>query len=329
MKKFFARRRYGKAIEEAAGLMEKRRGAEGREVLRRAAADAAVAFGDTGPDVATVRYVLAASELEDGELDAALEDARAAERAMATFTKETFSDAPSPARVRALIASILEKKGAPADEHEEALDKWAEAASAEGDFEGAGAAKNQLGLAAGRRGDRDTAAKHFLEALAHRTKHFGATGLPTLETLYNAATYRDAQRTLDVVAADLEKIASALESRKGARESELFESALHNLGALREEQGDVGAAETAFERALTAKEKRLGKEDLSLRPTLVRLAQLHHRHGRVVHALGLYDRALVIAKKQFPDDHPIVVALEAWRAEVTQGVGPEAVRRKN
>jgi hypothetical protein len=72
---------------------------------------------------------------------------------------------------------------------------------------------------------------------------------------------------------------------------------------------------------------RLGPTHTALRPTLVRLAQLHHREGRVIHALGLYDRGLAIAKKELGDEHPIVVAISAWRAEVTQGLGPEAIRR--
>lgn len=332
MRRFFARRRYQKAVDEALSLMSARKPAEARVVLRRAAADAKEAFGDAGVDVATVHYALAANELEAGELDAALANARTSEQALvltspAERKAAAPDEVPSLTKVRALISAVLERLGAPVEDLDRALLEWSDAARTDADDEAAGAALNQLGLALGRRGDREAAAARFLEALEHRTRRFGRDGLPTLETLYNAATYRDAARTLDVVASDLERIVSVLEGRAGSREADLYESSLHNLAALREEQGDVDEAERLFEKTLASKERRLGSTHASLRPTLVRLAQIHHRSERLIHALGLYDRALAIAKREHGDDHPVVVAIEAWRSEVTQGLGPAAIRR--
>ncbi|MBK8939821.1 MAG: tetratricopeptide repeat protein [Polyangiaceae bacterium] len=331
-KRFFARRRYRRAIDQALAAMTARKPEAAREALGRAVAAATVAFDGRGLDLATTLYALAANQLEAGLLDEALISARESDRVLADTPEQDRAgsapeETPSVARVRGLIAAILERRGVKGEEHETALLGWAEAARAEKDDEAAGAALNQLGLTLARRGDRAAAADLFLGALEHRTKRFGADGLPTLEALYNLATYRDEGRTLDVVATDLERIASTLEGRSEPRAAELKESTLHNLAALREEQGDYAAAEALFERALKSREVRLGPTHTALRPTLVRLAQLHHREGRVIHALGLYDRGLAIAKKELGDEHPIVVAISAWRAEVTQGLGPEAIRR--
>lgn len=333
MKRFFARRRYKRAVDEALEHLAERRTDQARAAMRRAAEAADAAFDGRGVDVATVRFALASKGLEAGALEEALDDAHTAERALSSMTVDERSqsapeEAPSLSQVRGLIAAILERQGVTGPDYDAALSAWAEAASADKDDEAAGAAHNQLGLSFARRGDREGAAPHFLSALEKRTRKFGPRGLPTLETLYNAATFRDSSRTLDVVAVDLERIVTALDRKRDKRESELFESALHNLAALKEEQGDTDAAQGIFERALSAKEARLGRDHIALRATLVRLAQIHHRDGRLIHALDLYERALVLARKEHGDEHPIVVAIEAWRAELTQGIGPEAIARK-
>lgn len=243
-KRFFARRRYRRAIDQALAAMTARKPEAAREALGRAVAAATVAFDGRGLDLATTLYALAANQLEAGLLDEALISARESDRVLADTPEQDRAgsapeETPSVARVRGLIAAILERRGVKGEEHETALLGWAEAARAEKDDEAAGAALNQLGLTLARRGDRAAAADLFLGALEHRTKRFGADGLPTLEALYNLATYRDEGRTLDVVATDLERIASTLEGRSEPRAAELKESTLHNLAALREEQGGL------------------------------------------------------------------------------------------
>ncbi len=327
MRKFFARRRYKRAIDEASELLRRGRGADARARLRSALADAKIAFDGRGPDVVTVLYALAASELEAGEIDEALRDAEAAEQVLEDESSEGSDDVPSRARIRALVASILEKQGSSPEAYERALTAWSEAALKERDDEGAGAALNQLGLVLGRRGDRDRAAEHFLEAIRLRTRTLGPDAVPTLESIYNGATFRGHAMTLDVAASDLERVIKGAKRDRSTRGRELAEAALHNLGVLREELGDVDGAREALGEALALRKARLGDDHPGLRPTLVRLAQLHHRRGDLVHALSFYERAITIAKSEHPEGHPVVVALEAWRAEVTQGVGPEALRR--
>lgn len=331
---YLAKRRFEKALAESLRHTERGEGDCARAALVRALSDADLAFGGAGVDVAAVHYALAAARLEAGELDVALEHGRAA--AVAMRSNVPPPDAKSPAgeeartlnvRIAALIAATLERSGAPVPEIEAALGEWSAAARRAGDDEAVGAAENQLGLALGRQARREEASGHFLSALQHRTRAFGADGLPTLETLHNAATFRDASRSIDVVGADLERVVKALQDRTGTRERELLESCLHNLAVLREEQQDMVAAETLFERSLSLREERLGPTHRALRPTLVRLAQLHHREGRIVHAIGLYDRALRLAREELSEGHPIVVALEAWKTELTEGVGPGALRR--
>lgn len=286
--------------------------------------------------MATVAYATAANELEAGDLEAAEAHAKLSEAALASQPANAAtrwnaaSDVPSLVRVRALVAAIRDRRRSDLEiedpAYEKALQGWADAAREAREDEPAGAALNQLALALARRGARDAAAPMFLDALAHRTRAHGPDALPTLETLYNAATFRDKTRSLDVVAADLQRVIQGTPG-SSKRERELHESSLHNLAVLREEQGDSAAAVLLLEQALAVKEARLSKADAALRPTLVRLAQIHHREGRLVHALGTYERALKIARAELGEEHPITVAIDAWRAEVTQGVGPEALRR--
>lgn len=330
------RRAHDQALDRAEAALAAKDADALVAALNEALSHARAAFGDAGPDVATVAYATAANELEAGKLEAAEEHATLSATALSSEPQDkatrwnAASDTPNLVRVRALIAAIRDRcRGDVETEdpaYEKALQAWADAARESKDDEAAGAAFNQLALAMARRGARDAAAQIFLDALAHRTRAHGADALPTLETLYNAATFRDKSRSLDVVAADLERVIAGTPG-KSKRERDLHESSLHNLAVLREEQGDAAGAVELLERALAAKEARLSSTDAALRPTLVRLAQIHHREGRLVHALGTYERALKIARSELGEEHPVTIAIDAWRAEVTQGVGPEALRR--
>jgi tetratricopeptide (TPR) repeat protein len=293
--------------------------------LERALEEGRAAFGDDAAELAFVLYALASRALEAGRLDEALRHGTALQRIVAA--SEAKSIEPDAAKSAALVASILERSKAPASALEEALADWAKAAVAAGDSRAAGDAENQLGLALGRRGEREAARAHFDQAVTHRQAAHGERALPTLEALYNRATFRDSTQSLADAQRDLERVVAVVEASTASRERELLESCLHNLGVLAEEQGDTLAAAKQLGRSLELREERLGREHVSLRPTLVRLAQLSHREERLVHALALYERALAIAKAELPAEHPIVVALEAWRAELTQGIGPLALKR--
>lgn len=295
------------------------------DALERALAEGRLAFGENAAELAFVLYALASRALEAGRLDEALRHGTALQRIVAANAGKPIE--PDAAKSAALVASILERSKAPASALEEALAEWAKAAADAGDRRSAGDAENQLGLALGRRGEREAARPHFDQAVAHRRAAHGEHLLPTLEALYNRATFRDSTQRLEEAQRDLEEVVAALEGSTVSRERELLESCLHNLGVLAEEQGDTLAAAKHLGRALELREGRLGREHVSLRPTLVRLAQLNHREERLVHALALYERALAIAKAELPAEHPIVVALEAWRAELTQGIGPLALKR--
>ncbi|MFO0548063.1 MAG: tetratricopeptide repeat protein [Polyangiaceae bacterium] len=327
--RWLARRRYEAAIGEAAEHEEQRRSGEARAALVRALADAERAFGREHHEVGCVRYALAASLLAAGEIDAAIPIAERAAETLAKNVGGPFAAGdPTEASARALIAAALDRAGADDERQRAALTEWADAARRCGDDEGAGSAENQLGLLEGRAGRREAASEHFGRALEHRERAHGPRAIATLETMYNRATFRSAERSLTDVERDLSSVIDALDGKTGTREGELLESALHNLAVLFEERADDDRALTLYQRSLKAREARLGPMSRELRPTLARLAQLHHRAGRVVHALPFYDRALSLARAELPDDHPVVVALAAWRAELTEGVGPTALARR-
>jgi tetratricopeptide (TPR) repeat protein len=322
--RFLAKRRFEAAVQAAASALDSQ-GAPVEAALELALAEGRRAFGDDAPELAFVLYALASRALEGGRHDEALRHATALQRIVGASGGKPIE--PDAAKSAALVAAVLERSKAPASALEEALADWAKAAADAGDRQAAGDAENQLGLALGRRGEREAARAHFDEAVSHRRAAHGAHAVPTLEALYNRATFRDATQSLDDAKRDLEQVVAGLSGSTKARERDLLESCLHNLGVLAEEQGDSLAAAEQLGRSLELREERLGREHASLRPTLVRLAQLNHREQRLVHALALYERALAIAKAELPAEHPIVVALEAWRAELTQGIGPLALKR--
>lgn len=319
-----AKRRFEAAVQAAASALDGGGPAVDAE-LERALGEGHLAFGEDAAELAFVRYALASRALEAGRTEEALRHGTVLRRIVAANRDKPIE--PDAEKSAALVASILERSKAPASAIEEALSDWAAAALESDAFGPAGDAENQLGLALGRRGEREAARTHFDRAVEHRVRAHGARALPTLEAIYNRATFRDASRSLDEAKRDLEQVANAVEKGDSSRERELFESCLHNLGVLAEEQGDAITAAKHLGRALELREQRLGREHVSLRPTLVRLAQLNHREERLVHALALYERALAIAKSELSPEHPIVVALDAWRAELTQGVGPLALKR--
>lgn len=327
IRRILAKRRFRAAINEAARLLDAGSPHQVEDALVRALGFGQQAFGDASHELAFVHFALASRALERGALERASEHASALERIAEASAADGRSIEPDAVKIAALSAAVAERTGAPYGELEAKLARWAQLAEQAADPAEAGNAENQLGLSLGRRGERALAREHFDRALAHRRRAAGEQALVVLETLYNRATFRDEALPLETVASDLERLVRELEGRASERERELCESALHNLAVLCEERAQTDEARTLFDRALALREQRVGKEHPSLRPTLVRLGQLAHREGHLVFALSYYERAHAIARAELGERHPVVIALEAWRSELTEGVGPAALKR--
>jgi tetratricopeptide (TPR) repeat protein len=316
-----ARRDFEGAIEEAATRV----GAGGpklRSALERALARGADAFGATSSELAAPLYALAAHALSEGDLDGAQANA---ERLDQIQTLHPDLAEPSRVQTKEILAAVELRRRPDSTTAKVALEAWARAAEETGDRAAAGDAWNQLALTLARAGERDVAATLFEKAKRHRIAHAGPDAKVTLETIFNAATYRSSKDPIDEAEASLRHVVKTLETEE--RAPPLLASALHNLAVLREERGDLDEAKLLFLRALQTFERLEGPAAAALRPTLVRTALLHHREGAVLLAIEAYDRAYEIATREHGKDHPIPVAIQAWKAELTEGLGPNAVER--
>lgn len=274
-------------------------------------------FGRRSHALSLPLYGLASAHLARGEHAAAEVLLR---RALDDLDEPTSAAEGAPrARLLEMLASIVLRGGAQLDSTETLLRRWVDACrvAEPAEPEALAGALNQLGLFLGRRDKRDEARTAFDEALRLRRRE-APRHRAVAEVLYNAATFRPAARPLDEVRADLEE-ALGLVTGEDPDERALRASVLHNLGVVLEELGDAEAAQARLSEALEVGEALRGAGDPTLRPTLVRLAQLHHRQGRILFALPLYERALSIAKVELGAEHAIVRAIEAWKRELTEG----------
>lgn len=323
-----ARRAFEQSIDEAASIVSSADASPDRskrlhETLIEALKHGAEAFGPTSVELAAPLYAIAAHELSQDRLDDA--KAHASELVAIAEAEPAKMKEPTMVAVRGLAAAISSRTDPAGTKTKVALEAWAQEAEKANDAESAGAAWNQLALLVARAGDRGVASALFDKAKKHRITAHGDKGLATLETLFNAATYRSDVLPLDDAEADLRTVVKELEHRPES--VSLRSSALHNLAVLREERGDLDEAKRLFARALELLEAAHGKKHALLRPTLVRLALLHHREGSLLLAMEAYDRAYEIATKEFGPEHPVSVAIGAWKTELSEGVGPGAVAR--
>jgi tetratricopeptide (TPR) repeat protein len=316
-----ARRDFEAAIEEASTRVREG-GPRLRRALERALERGAEAHGERSPELAAPLYALAAHALSEGDLDGARVHGERLDQLQALHPTV---DEPTQVQTKALLAAVELRAREDSTAAKVALEAWARAAEAAGDHAAAGDAWNQLALTIARVGERDVAATLFEKAKRHRIAHAGPDAKVTLETIFNAATYRSSTEPLDEAEASLRHVVKALEREE--RPTPLLASALHNLAVLREERGDLDEAKLLFLRALQNFERTAGPTAAALRPTLVRMALLHHREGSVLLAIEAYDRAYDIATRELGADHPIAVAIGAWKAELTEGLGPSAVDR--
>lgn len=324
-----ARRRYEAALDRATSELASGRHTDALATLELGLKEGARGYGEGAEELLVAHYAAASAALAGGVLERAEQHCQ---RGASLAARHGARSEPPEHRFLETLAAIEERRDAAGggaregDALERALRAYADASLRAGDRRAVAAAKNRLGLLLARSERRDEAVVELSEALAIRRSLGTAEARSVLESAYNLATCRP----LDAGAGDeaLADAASLLdEVVRGTRDAtdaagrELAESAHHNLGVVRDERGDVDEARRLYERALSLRAKRLGDDHASLRPTLSRLARLEHRAGRLVFALGYYERALAIARRELAEDDPIVIGLERWRDALTSGEG--------
>lgn len=180
-------------------------------------------------------------------------------------------------------------------------------------------AKNEEGILALAKGRQEQARSLFAEALALARKSLPAGHPSLLEALYNRGTWPVEPASAEARASDLEEVVATTKDVTDERSKGLAASASHNLAVLREETSRDDDARELYTEALRLRQEVCGSDHPSLRPTIVRLAQLEHRTGRTLLAITLYERALVMARRELGPDHPHVRVIEAWRQQITGG----------
>lgn len=300
------------SLDPIADALRARRFDEAAALARASVALGARVHGDDHAVLRAPLYALASAELSAEHLDearAALDRARTCRRGERVLS-------PPDSQILEMCVSVEEKRGEESDAFEVLLADWVAACEAEpAPPERRARALNVRGVFLARRGRLADARAAFERALALRSETFGEGHLAVLETLYNLATYRDpAREPGDAVAAYETVVARArLIDVDAARV--LLASAQHNLGALLTELERFEEAGAHLEEALALREERLGKDAIALRPTVYLLARVAQENGKPLLAVALYDRAIVLAEKEFADDdeNPVLLALRAAR----------------
>jgi len=271
---------------------------------------AAQAFGETHAEVGIARFALGAARLSAGDFAGAERDGEVALRLI-----RGDLDAPSRIDVLQLLASAAERSSDAVAivARLRALASAIEASTA-GPARDLGLADvdTRLGLTLARRGDTDDAWSHLSRALVLRRARLGARDLTVGEALYNLATHRMQASSVDEAIARFEE-AVVIATDAGDTGRPLRESALQNLGVALQEQERYEDAEAAWERALASRQGRLGPHHASLRPILVRLAQLRDRSGSTLVAAALFQRAYDLARVELGESHEITSALKGWK----------------
>lgn len=324
-----ARRRYEAALDRATSELAAGRHTEALATLEQGLGDGIRGYGEGAEELLVAHYAAASAALAGGELERAEAHGR---QGAALAARHGARSEPPAHRFLETLAAIEERRAAmhlgaaEGDALEQALRAYADAALRAGDRRAVAAAKNRLGLLLARTERREDAALELSEALAIRRSLGAAEARAALESAYNLATCRPLDQgagaeALADAASLLDEVVRGTRDASDTAGRELAESALHNLGVVRDERGELDEARRLYERALSLRAKRLGDDHASLRPTLSRLARLEHRAGRLVFALGYYERALAIARRELPEDDPIVRGLERWRDALTSGEG--------
>ena len=288
----------------------------GREALTLAEA----LYGAHSAELAVPLYGFASALLSAGEHEEAALMLRRALDDLGPPGANNANEGVSRGQLLEMLASVVLKKLDDPDRVESVLRRWVDACHTEKPPDPArlATAKNQLGLFLGRSDKRVEAVACFEEVSALRREAFGPEHRTVAESMFNAASFRPKDRSPESLRDELLEIVR-LSSGEDPEAKSLKSSALHNLGAVLEELGRTDEARERYVESLSLREAISGANDFALRPTLVRLAQLHHREGRILFALPLYERALGIARRELGPTHAITVAIERWKVDLTTG----------
>lgn len=300
-------------VELATALREEQ-GAPAVALGEKMVALAERSFGAEHPEVGVARYTLGVALLGTGDFAGAQREGDAALRLL-----PDDSASPSRLEVLRLLARAAQRSEVAAD----AVTRFRALATAvdgqphgeERDLELA-KVDTHLGHALIELGRPDDAWSHFSRALVLYRSRLGSRHHLVASALFNLATHRIAASSLDEAALRFEEAIAILE-REGERVT--LGACLHNLAALREEQGRVDDARSLWERALATKQAEWGMDDGRLRATLVRLAQVCERTGSALIAAALYGRAHEIARVDLGEEHKITRALAEWKRSHTDG----------
>jgi tetratricopeptide (TPR) repeat protein len=160
------------------------------------------------------------------------------------------------------------------------------------------------------RGDWEAALQDAHEAVRHAEDLHGTRHVELVTPLYALACAKLAAGRVEDAFDATERAVTMATRRSVPSRSVLVELGLnisvqlHNLAASLEE-ADSEAAVRLYKRALTVTDTR---------PTLVRLARLHHAARRFGEAAELYGRALTMAKADSAPDE-VTKALEIWMGD--------------
>ncbi len=255
----------------------------------------AALHGEDDPATVAPRYALAAAHLGAGDVDAA---ERLAEQTLALAKKHPVGLEPPLPMLYEQRLAIAERRGddpmagelletlARAYDRMRAPDRVAHAS-----------VLNRWALHLARHGERLRAGPLFSRALD--LIDASAEGLSTAEVLYNRASLAPEETPAAPRLADFDR------ARASTPSPELLARIEHNRATVLEESGDAEAAVAAYRAALDA-----WPEPSMSRPTLVRLARLHHAARRYDAALPLYQRARDLAQADAEPD--VVARLDTW-----------------
>jgi len=149
-------------------------------------------------------------------------------------------------------------------------------------------------------GETEPAERYWADALSEAEKA-DPQGLDVATTLNQRMHLHMKQRSYAAARADCERALAIRE--KLMPEGVLTAQTMSNLALICHKLGEDGRAEELYGRAITIKEKALGKDAPELAVTMHNLANLMSDHGHVADATRLYRRAIEIDRRALGGDH--------------------------
>jgi tetratricopeptide (TPR) repeat protein len=149
------------------------------------------------------------------------------------------------------------------------------------------------------RGRAATAEPYARRALEIRERTLGPDHVDLTGDLTLLATILDRQRRYTESEPLYRRALALLESAGG-----VIPEILQKLGTIRASQGDPGAAEGFYQRALALQEAALGPDHPDAAITVQQIADLYRGQGRLAEAQALYERALQVFSAALGPEHP-------------------------